>query len=156
MLSGLLFYFPEREVPSISRLLGDKSKSILSIIDKYFLKLTLYIKLNVPSRLFAQASTGPSPRRNQETVPENTQRATLGAKTVLFGDYEGIAYSFVNCAAQVRRSRHKAVFEVKWDGMPAIAQCYSELRYVKLDIPVIPTLYIDLLLICITGVFTRQ
>lgn len=35
----------------------------------------------------------------------------------------------VTCETLIRRSRRKAVYEVMWDCQPAIAKCYSELRY---------------------------
>ena len=86
------------------------------------------MKLRIPSQPFVQASNRATPRRNL-VATGGTEGMMMGEQTILFGGNDGSAHSWVNCGTLIRRSKHKAVYEVMWDGRPAIAKCYSELRY---------------------------
>lgn len=87
-----------------------------------------YTKLGIPTQPLVQASTRPTPRGHLVATGD-TEGMMIGSHTILFGGRDGSAHSWVNCGTLVQRSRHKAVYEVMWDGQPAIAKCYSELRY---------------------------
>jgi hypothetical protein len=49
----------------------------------------------------------------------------LGSSSILYGADDGLATTFVNCKRIVQQSSDKAIYEVTWDGKPAIAKCWS-------------------------------
>lgn len=63
---------------------------------------------------------------------EGPSRENLGPQSILFGHDDVIATYFVNCHRQLMGSaemKTKAVFEVTWDGQPAIAKCWGRPFY---------------------------
>lgn len=94
----------------------------------------------MPSQPCAQASTRPSPYRNQATTKDSTSGDTIGSQSIIFGGEDGVATGFVNCKKLIRKSAAKAIYEVEWDGHPAIAKCWPESRYTRFaTIPLMTT-----------------
>lgn len=52
----------------------------------------------------------------------------LGSSSILYGGENGAATTFVNCKRIIQQSSAKAIYEVTWDGKPAIAKCWSPSR----------------------------
>lgn len=81
-----------------------------------------------------QPSTRPSSFRNSTDPPkEELSRENVGPGSILFGHDDAIARYFVNCHRRIPGTantlRTKAVFEVTWDGRPAIAKCWGPSFY---------------------------
>ncbi|ODM18686.1 hypothetical protein SI65_05303 [Aspergillus cristatus] len=81
-------------------------------------------QLMTPAQPCAQASSRIYPLRNQVTARETTVDEGIGSHTIMFGGDDGVARSWVNCKRLIRISEEKAIFEVTWDGKPAIAKCW--------------------------------
>ncbi|RHZ51202.1 hypothetical protein CDV55_100908 [Aspergillus turcosus] len=86
-------------------------------------------RLKIPFEPFVQASMRPSPLRNQVATKTNTPRDAIGSESILFGGEDGVAQEWVNCHRFIKGSDTKAVYEVTWDGQPAIAKCWSPARH---------------------------
>ncbi|OGM51323.1 hypothetical protein ABOM_000168 [Aspergillus bombycis] len=89
-------------------------------------------QLRIPTQPHTQASLRPSPLRNQVAAPGDI-REPIGNQSILFADGDGndtrTAITVVNCTSVVRTMGDKAIFEVLWDGRPAIAKCWGEDLY---------------------------
>ncbi|KAJ5356346.1 hypothetical protein N7517_010955 [Penicillium concentricum] len=84
-------------------------------------------QLRVPTGPSLQASIRPSAFQNQIGTKEEISDM-LGSSSILYGDDDGIATTFVNCKRIIQQSSAKAIYEVTWDGKPAIAKCWSPSR----------------------------
>ncbi|KAJ5817015.1 hypothetical protein N7447_009248 [Penicillium robsamsonii] len=81
-------------------------------------------QLRVPTGPSLQVSIRPSAFRNQIGTKEEISDM-LGSSSILYGADDGIATTFVNCKRIIQQSSAKAIYEVTWDGKPAIAKCWS-------------------------------
>ncbi|KOS37533.1 hypothetical protein ACN38_g11670 [Penicillium nordicum] len=81
-------------------------------------------QLRVPTGPSLQASIRPSAFRNQIGTKEEMPDM-LGSSSILYGADDGLATTFVNCKRIIQQSSVKAIYEVTWDGKPAIAKCWS-------------------------------
>ncbi|GIJ98444.1 hypothetical protein Aspvir_000561 [Aspergillus viridinutans] len=52
----------------------------------------------------------------------------MGLQSILFGGEDGVAQQWVNCHRLIKGSHTKALYEVTWDGEPAVAKCWSNAR----------------------------
>ena len=86
-------------------------------------------QLKIPSHQFAQTSRRPSPLRNQVDTKVGVAGENINSKSILFGGDDHVARHWVNCKKTIQESMEKAIFEVTWDGKPAIAKCWSLSRY---------------------------
>ncbi|KAJ5794954.1 hypothetical protein N7457_001553 [Penicillium paradoxum] len=84
-------------------------------------------QLRVPTGPSLQPSIRLSAFRNQIGSKEETSDM-LGSSSILYGADNGIATTFVNCKSNIQQSSAKAIYEVTWDGKPAIAKCWSPSR----------------------------
>ncbi|CAG8907664.1 unnamed protein product [Penicillium egyptiacum] len=84
-------------------------------------------QLGVPTGPSLQASIRPSAFRNQIGTKEEISDM-LGSSSILYGADDGLATTFVNCKRIIQQSSAKAIYEVTWDGKPAIAKCWSPSR----------------------------
>ncbi|KAJ5967787.1 hypothetical protein N7501_004035 [Penicillium viridicatum] len=84
-------------------------------------------QLRVPTGPSLQASIRPSALRNQIGTKEDTSDM-LGSSSILYGTDNGLATTFVNRKGIIQQSSAKAIYEVTWDGKPAIAKCWSPSR----------------------------
>lgn len=82
-------------------------------------------QLRIPPDPFTYASTRPTPGRNKIAAKQGTLDESIGSQSIIYGVDMDIATSFVNCKRLIHGSKHKAVYEVTWDGKPAIAKCWS-------------------------------
>ncbi|RAL02462.1 uncharacterized protein BO80DRAFT_403971 [Aspergillus ibericus CBS 121593] len=80
--------------------------------------------LKVSSRDSFQASTRPSPLRNQ-VVPKEATGEKIGCSSIFFGRDASEAQSWINCKRLLHGSKQKAIYEVTWNGEPAVAKCWS-------------------------------
>ncbi|PYI10207.1 hypothetical protein BO78DRAFT_306364 [Aspergillus sclerotiicarbonarius CBS 121057] len=87
------------------------------------------LQLKVPSQPYAPASTRPSPYCNQVAIKDSTSKESIGSQSILFGGEDGITTGFVNRKKLIRESKSKAIYEVEWNGYPAIAKCWAESRH---------------------------
>jgi hypothetical protein len=71
----------------------------------------------------------PSPYRNEAATKNNTPQEAMGSQSILFGGDDGVAQQWVNCHRLIKGSDIKAVYEVTWDGEPAVAKCWSDERF---------------------------
>jgi hypothetical protein len=53
----------------------------------------------------------------------------MGSESILFGGEDGVAQEWVNCHRLIKGSHTKALYEVTWNGQPAIAKCWSNARH---------------------------
>ncbi|KAJ5939874.1 hypothetical protein N7516_000042 [Penicillium verrucosum] len=81
-------------------------------------------QLRVPTGPSLQASIRPSASRNQIGTKEEMSDM-LGSSSILYGADDDLATTFVNCKRIIQQSSVKAIYEVTWDGKPAIAKCWS-------------------------------
>ncbi|RHZ64418.1 uncharacterized protein CDV56_101264 [Aspergillus thermomutatus] len=81
-----------------------------------------HTRLKIPFEPFVQAR---SPFRNEVTTKNDTPQA-LGAQSILFGGDDGVAQQWVNCHRMIKESNNKALYEVTWNGEPAVAKCWSD------------------------------
>ncbi|EAW17525.1 uncharacterized protein NFIA_074450 [Aspergillus fischeri NRRL 181] len=86
-------------------------------------------RLKIPFEPFVQASIRPSPFRNEVATKTNTPREAMGSESILFGGEDGVAQEWVNCHRLIKGSHTKALYEVTWNGQPAIAKCWSNARH---------------------------
>ncbi|GFF26314.1 hypothetical protein IFM58399_01370 [Aspergillus lentulus] len=86
-------------------------------------------RLKIPFEPFVQASMRPSPFRNEVATKTNTPREAMGSESILFGGEDGVAQEWVNCHRLIKGSHTKALYEVTWNGQPAIAKCWSNARH---------------------------
>ncbi|KAJ6188727.1 hypothetical protein N7519_003635 [Penicillium mononematosum] len=84
-------------------------------------------QLRVPTGPSLQASIRLSAFRNQIGTKEEISDM-LGSSSILYGADDGLATTFVNCKRIIHQSSAKAIYEVTWDGKPAIAKCWSPSR----------------------------
>ncbi|KAJ5413342.1 hypothetical protein N7465_005647 [Penicillium sp. CMV-2018d] len=84
-------------------------------------------QLRVPTGPSLQASIRPSTFRNQIGTKEEISDM-LGSSSILYGADNGLATTFVNCKRIIQQSSANAIYEVTWDGKPAIAKCWSPSR----------------------------
>ncbi|KAJ5800196.1 uncharacterized protein N7518_002264 [Penicillium psychrosexuale] len=84
-------------------------------------------QLRIPTGPSVQASVRSSAFRNQIGTKEEISDK-LGSSSILYGAVDGLATTFVNCKRIIQQSSAKAIYEVTWDGKPAIAKCWSPSR----------------------------
>ncbi|KAJ5135307.1 uncharacterized protein N7515_004585 [Penicillium bovifimosum] len=115
--------------PSIRRCVA--AMALFASQDPTFIEPPDFIaeQLSISADVFCQASTRPSPFGNQIAAKQNTPDEDIGSQSILFGADNRIATTLGNCKRLIHGSKHKAVYEVTWDGQPAIAKCWSPSYY---------------------------
>ncbi|KAG2026091.1 hypothetical protein GB937_002237 [Aspergillus fischeri] len=94
------------------------------------LTLTVYVQLRVGDGASGSGSVqlefASAFRNNIGTKEEISDM--LGSSSILYGADDSLATTFVNCKRIIQQSSAKAIYEVTWDGKPAIAKCWSHLE----------------------------
>ncbi|KAJ5111959.1 hypothetical protein N7532_000004 [Penicillium argentinense] len=81
----------------------------------------------------AQASDRPSHLRRHSAYRPTGQGSVVDiptfavtSQTILFGDMEQVATNYVDVVKCIQTGDRKSIFEVIWDGQPAVAKCWVE------------------------------
>ncbi|RDH27107.1 hypothetical protein BDQ94DRAFT_185222 [Aspergillus welwitschiae] len=80
----------------------------------------------VPAEIYYQASTQPSPFRHQVKIKDNTSGESVGPESIIFRTEGTDVSKIINCKGIIQRTKARAIFNITWDGKPAIAKCWSE------------------------------
>ncbi|EHA21124.1 hypothetical protein ASPNIDRAFT_123131, partial [Aspergillus niger ATCC 1015] len=78
------------------------------------------------ANIYYQASTRPSPFRHQVTIKDNTSGESVGPESIIFRTEGTDVLKIINCKSIIQRTKTRAIFNITWDGKPAIAKCWSE------------------------------